>query len=168
MQYPPSFRTRRHFSKTLFNATSPFLMCFPYSVPPLRSAWGNPRNCSAGGNTRYSHNKDISLIMPPSFVWLLRNNTSQSDGTNRQARRSMRSALRASSSEYAHTVNKYAPNWYIARISSLRLGIRQLVHSIYSRTAVSIPFSNEHIPLISTPWISLRLDKATPSKIINY
>ena len=56
--------------------------------------------------------RDISLIMPPSFVCQLRTQTAQSDGTNRQARRSLFSPPCGSDSvfELAYTVYKNAVN----------------------------------------------------------
>ena len=76
---------------------SPFLMCFPYRRSPSAQCLREPTTTAERGTTLNARiDWDISLIMSPSFVWLLRNNTSQSDGTKRQARCSIRSAPCAS------------------------------------------------------------------------
>ena len=75
LQYPIFVRIVLLYTKCNFPPSS---RCFPYSVPPLHFVWGNPRNRSAGGHTRCSHNRDISLIMSLRFVRQLRNNTAQS------------------------------------------------------------------------------------------
>ena len=61
----------------------------PTAVPPLHSLREPTASAPRGATLGTRINRDISLIMSPSFVCQLRTQTAQSDGTNRQARRSL-------------------------------------------------------------------------------
>ena len=135
----------------------------PTAVPPLHTLREPTASATRGAILGTRIDRDISLIMPPSFVCQLRTQTTQSDGTNRQARRSLRSSPCDSNSVYelAHTVYKYASN-------ECPLEVR----SASSRTAVFISSSKLHIPCTSSLRISVRFGcgaKPHPQLlIINY
>ena len=82
----------------------PFPLCINLREPTA--------SASRGATLGTRIDRDISFIMPPSFVCQLRTQTAQSDGTNRQARRSLFSPPCGSCSvcEETHSVNKYALN----------------------------------------------------------
>ncbi len=127
---------------------------FPFGLFSHHSNRGNSLQdypSFAGETVGTRIDRDNSLVMPPSFVRQLRNNTAQSDGTVRQARRSYSRRRCGSCSvfEVAHYVNKYTlnecsfgcgcPTHVIPREQSDRgnLSVRRTI--------------NRHIPFISTP-----------------
>ena len=112
-------------------AISPFLTCFPYHRSPsvclegthgVRSAWGHANaidfvtiasSLCATSSTRID--RDNSLVIPPSFVRRLRNNTAQSDGTTVK----LGAQILAAAAARVPSANKHIP-----LISALRTNVR--------------------------------------------
>ena len=93
---------------------------FPLPSFPLCTSLREPTTSAPRGATLGARiDRGISLIMSPSFVCQLRTQTAQSDGTNRQARRSLRSPPCGSNFvfEVAHSVYKYALNKFRIKAS---------------------------------------------------